>query len=116
MEQTQLSEATAKNAEKSISQPQAPSAVLTNVSTAATSGTDSTSLQTTVSESTDLKATTEKDEPMETAVATSNANATKPPPSTSMALVFSTSEKPPGMLYRFLASIARFLVVSLKGS
>lgn len=96
MEQTQLAEATAKNMEKSVSQPMAPSAVLTNVSAAASSGTDSTSLQATVSESAGLKATIEKDESNDaSAPPASTADIAKPPP-TSMAPLFSSAEKVSG--------------------
>ena len=99
MEQTQLSEATVKSAEKSIGHPQAPSAVLTNVSSAASTSSDSTSLQVTqkpVSDSNNIKATGEKDEPSDT-VQTSTSDSTKLPP-TSIAPVFSASEKLPGII------------------
>ena len=97
MEQTQLSEATAKSTEKTISQPQAPSAVLTNVSSSASTGSDSTSLQVTqkpAPDSGNLKPTSEKDESCDP-TQTSTSEPTKLP-STSMTQVFSASEKLPG--------------------
>ena len=97
MEQTQLSEATAKNADKSIGQPQAPSAILTNVSSAASSGSDSTSLQVTqkpVSDSGNLKSTSEKDETADSAQAPA-VDSTKLP---SIPPGFSSTDKVSGML------------------
>ena len=102
MEQTQQSEATAKNVEKSMSQPLGPSAVLTNVSTAASSGSDSTSLQVSQKPAADavgLKSTSEKDESSD-AVQTTTADAPKPP-STSAPSAFSVSEKFPGTVCFF---------------
>lgn len=97
MEQTQLSEATAKSTEKAIGQPQAPSAVLTNVSSSASTGADSTSLQVTkkpISDTGNLKSTSEKEESCDP-TQPSTSEPTKLA-STSMTPVYSASEKLPG--------------------
>eukprot|EP00795_Rhopilema_esculentum_P014212 gene14212-5222_t len=93
MEQIQMSETSAKNAEKSVSHPQAPAAVLTNAPAATSSTWDSTALQTQkpASEPVGLKPATEKEESRDSLPVASVASSKSTP--TSLSSPFSAPDK-----------------------